>query len=295
MHFNQKREWSLFAAFFLLLGPAAALAKEEGRVVTVVGQVSLNGVPAKAGDVVPTGGTIETKNGATASLIFGSENVVKVSSNSSLSVESSSKISSAVLNLTKGNVDGVKKSGTKDTSAVVVRTQSAIFELSGGRYSVAHEEGRDSSFVAVDGNASVTYVAGTENGQKPGDKIKLPAGSILEIKPVSKNSTTGGVSSQLKTVTESEAQSRRPSVKSEPTVEQYTQQLVATITDRTNSADATPRRMVASTENAGTPSLSEIHQSRGLDQISTLPALPRDPMQTIPGRGNANVTVVFQP
>lgn len=283
MHFNQRNKWSLVAALVVSIGHATAMAKDEGRIVTVVGQVTVNGAPAKAGDVVPAGGTIETKNGASASLIFGTENVVKLSSNSIIAVETS-KAGSAVLNLSQGNVDGVKKMGSKDNTAIIVKTEAAAFELTGGRYSVGSSaDGRESKFVAVDGNALVTYSSSTST--KPGEKVYLKEPSMVQVTP----SVNGGPSQKTPSftkLTQTEAQNLRPSVNLQPTKEQIAQQTVTAIVSAPAPAAPPPGRTVASTELAPLQPTPEVIRA---------PALPRDPLQTIPGRTKAAVSIIFQP
>lgn len=294
MRFNQFTKWILFLAF--LGGFQKAIADGEGRIVTANGQVTVNGAPAKVGDSVPVGAKIETANGASASVIFGTDNVVKVSSGTLMSVEPA-KMGSTTLVLVRGQVDGVKKTGTEAKTNIVVKTDKAVFTLNSGRYSVDNNSSGsgETRFVAVDGDASLQYSQKTDL-KKAGSTIALKQGSVVDLVPRPSPSNMGSsevVSSDIKTLPVSEALNLRPSQKDQPSMEQMAKNLTASIINLRNETSPAASTRTPASVGSTAPSMNEVVGSTG--PAVSLPTLPRDPMQTVPGRGNAAVSVIFQP
>lgn len=305
MRSNFIKKGFLIISLLTFVGAAGAV-QSGGRLVTTSGQVLVNGKPAKAGDTVPAGAKIETAKGASASIIFTNETVVNITSNSEITVDGASG-KSVNINLVKGVVDGVKKVGSPAGTSVVVKTQSAVFELNSGRYSVGNDSGGSASgsFVAVDGNASLTFLKDTEDGQSAGSKMALDEGAFVMVSPTAGSGSgaaaEGGpaVALEKKSLTEKEAQSLRPSQEGLPSAEERAQQLVSAVS-QPNSTPTVSDRSPASSGDSTTGTRDRLQGDLNGGTIGNIgsplpPSIPRDPYQTLPGKSEAAVKVIFQP
>lgn len=260
MRSNFIKKGFLIISLLTFVGTAGA-AQSGGRLVTTSGQVLVNGKPAKAGDTVPAGAKIETAKGASASIIFTNETVVNITSNSEITVDGASG-KSVNINLVKG-------------------------------------------VVAVDGNASLTFLKDTEDGQSAGSKMALDEGAFVMVSPTAGSGSgaaaEGGpaVALEKKSLTEKEAQSLRPSQEGLPSAEERAQQLVSAVS-QPNSTPTVSDRSPASSGDSTTGTRDRLQGDLNGGTIGNIgsplpPSIPRDPYQTLPGKSEAAVKVIFQP
>lgn len=278
---------------------AAYSATTEGRVVSVSGNVTINGIAAKVGDLVPVGARFETAGGASASVLFGQESVMNVSANSRVSVETVAG-NQVIANLERGEVDGVKKTGSTSKESITIRTTSAAFELTAGRFSVKEQPGNtaNETFLAMDGNAKVTYNEDSSDGRrKAGTSVIINEKSLFSIQTASGTGTNASKITTQK-VSEQQGQARMPSASVAPSATEQAFALVKLIADPRAPLAPNVTREPASQGGASSssPSASPAVQSPIAQMQPNQPGqLTRDPGQQLPGRAPATVSVVFQP
>lgn len=281
--------------------PLSALAGKEGRVVSIRGEVNINGSLSKIGDLVFAGAKIETGSSAFVSILFGQESVMHISSDSQINVESVAG-NKVQVQLEKGHVDGVKKISSKTVETITVRTPSAKYELTGGRFAVKRsgENVDGEKFLVLDGDGKITHLRNCSDGQlKAGDIQTVKSQTLFSLVPSSPSSDASSTI-QTKKITEDQAQSFRPSVETLSSPTEKAQQLVNAITDPRVSL-ANNDRAPVSVENRNPPRgpgqdsfENERNPVRNLQPINH-GQLPRDPGQSVPGQSEAAVSVIFQP
>lgn len=301
MHSNLKNQ--ILCSVLPSIMSFSALASNEGRVVTVRGEVNINGNSSKIGDVVHAGAKIETGSGAFISILFGQESVMHITSDSQIKVESVSN-NNVLVYLEKGAIDGVKKISAKNTETITVKTPAAKYELSGGRYAVqgSSKTGEGEKFLVLDGDGKVTHLTSSSDGKhKAGTTQTVKSQTLFSLAPAPASGDTGSAPVvQTKKITEEQVQNLRPSVSEVPGPNEKAQQLANAITNpqvplvNGDRAPASVESQVPPRSPSSASLEGERNPVRNLQPINH-GQLPRDPGQAIPGRSDAAVSVIFQP
>lgn len=285
---------NLATVSFVILTSTTVFASGEGRIVSVVGNVTINGAPAKVGDIVPQGAKVETQSGSSASVLFGQESVMNISAESRITVDSiiGNKVNTK---LEKGQVDGVKKIGSSTSETITVNTVSAKFELTGGRFSVM-EQGENQSFLAMDGNASVTYLKDSANGKRKAGTVQTFDSQLLLTVKTAPGSGPAATDVETKKVTEEQAKEIRSAAQittnNSGGAAQIANNIVASGGGTQPPPAAGDRGPASSGPGVGDAPKSPVSQ---LQPVQPGRQIPKDPAQQIPGRTGAAVKVIFQP
>lgn len=299
MHSNVKNR--ILSGLFTSFVSISAFADNDGRVVSVRGEVNINGNLSKVGDLVTAGARVETGSGAFVSILFGQESVMHISSDSQIKVESVANNNVQVY-LEKGNIDGVKKVSAKNTETIIVKTPSAKYELTGGRYAVqgSSRNNDGEKFVVLDGDGKVTHLKSSSDGKhKAGATQTVKSQTLFSLVPAPAGVETTSVV-ETKKITEEQVQNLRPSIREVPGPNEKAQQLANAITNpkvplvNSDRAPASVESKAPPRNPSSTSFENERNPVRNLQPINH-GQLPRDPGQSVPGRSDAAVSVIFQP
>ena len=267
---------------------------KQPTVTKVVNKAMINNKQAKEGDIVESGGQITTAPNGELTIVMGTQNLVKISSDTIVKLEPS-KNNSLSLNLIKGKIDGIKKIEQKvsapsakakvSSSKTVTKTDSGDMEVEGGRYTVEIKDSGDNNKTANFASYDMASVLLLKKGIKTdanqpaknsSERIPIGVGSMISV-----NKDSAPIQ-QVVPLNNSSFNSQQniplPFIKKMPT------------TSSTSSGPMSKKEFLKRRE--------AYYQSNGIDPLQTRPApLPRTTTTTTTPTNdtntNPNVRVIF--
>jgi len=127
--------------------------KVDAKINLSLGDVKINGKPAKDGALVNFGDIIETGNDGVCQIIIGSKNLIKLNTNSKLTFNVSKDISSLVLD--RGWMAGVTRQKFTKEGKYTIKTPTAIAAIRGTSYCVKVESPESTYFCVCNGTINL--------------------------------------------------------------------------------------------------------------------------------------------
>ncbi|MFZ4713850.1 MAG: FecR domain-containing protein [Bacteriovoracaceae bacterium] len=135
--------------------PEIVVAKQEATMLLVKGDVTVNNLPTKTGEIIKSGSIIETGDDGFAIISFGQKYLCKVRivENSKVNLteimeaHAESKTENSIFELEVGSVITEMMNTTEEPAKVSIKTRTATFGIRGTKFAVVAD--KDFSFLAV--------------------------------------------------------------------------------------------------------------------------------------------------